>query len=65
VEYYPQINTCSKIPYTNVFFGSPVANSDISGTLKKPYAYGRCEKFVEFNTEENIGGWDISLKGIK
>ena len=65
VEYYPQINSCSKIPYTKAFFGSPVANSDISGTLRKPYIYGKCKEFVEFSTEENTGGWDISLKGIK
>lgn len=63
VEYYPPINSCSKIPYTESFFGSPIANSDISGSLEKPHIYGKCKELVEFNTQESIGGWDIRLEG--
>ncbi|WP_039058407.1 RICIN domain-containing protein [Enterobacter sp. Bisph1] len=64
VEYYPPINACSKIPDTKVFFGAPEADSGISGTLRKPNVYGRCEGLVEFATEENNGGWDVTLRRI-
>ena len=65
VEYYPQINSCSKIPYTKAFFGSPIADSGISGTLKTPYTYGRCQDHVDFTTQGDSAGWITSVKGIK
>ncbi|CAK7192642.1 hypothetical protein COMNV_00847 [Commensalibacter sp. Nvir] len=63
VEYYPQINACSKIPSTQVFFGPPTANSTVSGTLATPYTYGKCKTLVEFNTQKSGTGWNISVKG--
>jgi len=65
VEYTPEINSCSKIPYTKVFFGSPIANSDITGSLKRPSIYGKCKNLVESSSEESTDGWNVSLKGIK
>lgn len=65
VEYFPQINSCLKLPYTKSYFGAPIADSEVKGSLKKPYIYGKCKGSVEFSTDGNAGGWDVSLKGIK
>ncbi|KAB2719220.1 DUF3472 domain-containing protein [Brucella intermedia] len=63
VEYYPLINSCSKIPFTEVHFGAPHAESELSGVVEKPQVYGRCGNAVDFNTEKSGTGWMISLKG--
>lgn len=63
VEYFPQINACSEIPSTDVFFGDPVADSATTGTLQKPFSYGKCKELIGFSVSENAGGWDITLKG--
>lgn len=65
VEYYPQINSCLKLSLTKSFFGAPIADAEVKGSLKKPYTYGKCKGSVEFSTTGDASGWDVILKGIK
>ena len=65
VEYYSYINSCSKIPATKVFFGDPIANSDVKGVINKPNSYGKCKELIEYGDVEKADGWDVGVKGKK
>jgi hypothetical protein len=71
VEYYGQINSCAKIPYSESIHYHPVAtagNKTVNGKFKKPYlaepgAYGRCVKHMTLNSENKTDNAVIKVQG--
>jgi hypothetical protein len=64
VEYFPQIEDCSAIPYTKGFFGNPSARApnghQFSGTIGHLTTYGKCKR-IPFSTIHNKTGSTVEL----